>query len=91
MRRVKAYHILGKMLEDATPEQAEAISIAQNDIEFVYLMPKDMVAVVRCKDCMHMEFTPVKNRYCRAWGRIQTMGDDGFCNFGERKDGDGNG
>ena len=51
----------------------------------------DVVPVVRCKDCKHMEFTPVKNRYCRAWGRIQTMGDDGFCNFGERKDGDTDG
>lgn len=53
------------------------------------LVANGVVPVVRCKDCKHMEFTQVKNRYCRAWGRIQTMGDDGFCNFGERKDGDG--
>lgn len=46
----------------------------------------DLVEVIRCKDCMHMEYTAVKNRYCRAWGRIQTMGDDGFCNFAERRD-----
>jgi hypothetical protein len=51
MKRSEAYHILGKMWENATTEQAEALSIAQNDIEFVDLMPKDMVAVVRCKDC----------------------------------------
>lgn len=53
MTRVEAYHILGKMWEDATQEQAEAISMAQNDIEFVDLMQDDIVAVVRCKDCKH--------------------------------------
>lgn len=51
MKRVEAYHILAKMWDDATPEQREAIDIATDDIEFVDLMPNDMVAVVRCKDC----------------------------------------
>lgn len=41
MTRAEAYHILGKMWEDATAEQAEAISMAQNDLEFVDLMLDD--------------------------------------------------
>ena len=41
--------------------------------------------VVRCKDCKHMEVTPDELRWCNAWGGINGMGDDGFCNYGERK------
>ena len=44
------------------------------------------VPVVRCKDCKHMNVVGVGYRWCKAWERIQTMGDDGFCCFGERKD-----
>ena len=48
----------------------------------------DAVEVVRCKDCMHMEHTPDGLRWCNVWGGINGMGDEGFCNYGERKDGD---
>lgn len=45
----------------------------------------DVVPVVRCKDCKHM--SPMSNciRYCEAWGGVNGMGDDGFCNYGERR------
>ena len=46
----------------------------------------DAVPVVRCKDCKHMRITGIGFRWCEVWERIQTMGDDGFCNFGERKE-----
>ena len=48
----------------------------------------EYVEVVRCKDCKHMNVVGVGYRWCKAWERIQTMGDDGFCCFGERKDND---
>lgn len=48
----------------------------------------DAVPVVRCKDCKHMAVTGIGFRWCKSWERIQTMGDDGFCNFGERRDND---
>lgn len=48
----------------------------------------NFVEVVRCKDCKHMNITGIGFRWCQAWERIQTMGDDGFCCFGERKDND---
>lgn len=90
MTRVEAYHILGKMWEDATTEQAEAISMAQNDIEFVDLMPDDMVAVVRCKDCRWSRTNQKDDAdvyYCELrTGRAYHSGD--FCSLGERKDGD---
>lgn len=45
----------------------------------------DAVEVVRCKDCKHMAVVGVGYRWCKAWERIQTMGDDGYCCFGERR------
>ena len=89
MKRSEAYHILGKMWEDAAPEQAEAISMAQSDIEFVDLMPKDMVAVVRCKDCwsaMEMEGFMGGVLYCKFWGH--DIDEACFCYYGQRKGGD---
>ena len=46
MTKIEAYRILSKMWNDATPEQDEAINIAMDCIEFVDLMPENMVAVV---------------------------------------------
>lgn len=46
---------------------------------------RDAVVVVRCKDCEHMKVVGHGFRWCVAWERIQTMGDEGFCNFGERR------
>lgn len=45
----------------------------------------DLVAVVRCKDCKHMEVTPDCLRWCHVWNGINGMGDDGFCSYGERR------
>lgn len=80
MKRSEAYHILGKMWEDATPEQAEAISIAQDDIEFVDLMPEDMVFVVRCKDCKHWAHGDCY--------RLELSRPNDFCSYGERREDD---
>ena len=44
----------------------------------------DAVEVVRCKDCKHM-YRRKGLRWCDAWGEINGMGDDGFCNYGERR------
>ena len=53
-------------------------------------MPKgitaDAVEVVRCKDCRHMEKSQY-GRYCQIWGMYNGYGDDGFCCYGERKEG----
>ena len=43
------------------------------------------VEVVRCKDCKHMIIEPL-GRYCPVWRAHNGMGDEGFCNYGERKD-----
>lgn len=47
-------------------------------------LPKG-VEVVRCKDCKHMEITPDNLRWCNAWNGINGMGDEGYCNYGERR------
>ena len=46
----------------------------------------DAVEVVRCKDCQHMEKSQY-GRYCQIWGMYNGHGDDGFCCYGERKEG----
>lgn len=47
----------------------------------------DAVEIVRCKDCRHMT---LENgiRWCNVWDRPNGYGDDGFCNYGERRDDD---
>ena len=55
----------------------------------------DAVEVVRCRDCKHKGWAqePCHGRpvdFCRVWDScVDNL--DGFCNYGERKDGDGNG
>lgn len=49
----------------------------------------DAVEVCYCKDCKHMEITPEGLRWCNAWNGINGMGDDGYCNYGERRCEDG--
>ena len=46
----------------------------------------DAVEVVRCKDCKHMKIDRNGYRWCLVWTGINGMGDEGFCNYGERKD-----
>ena len=48
------------------------------------LVANGVVPVVRCKDCKHMNMTG-HYLWCKAWERIQTMGEEGFCCFGERR------
>lgn len=55
---------------------------------FNYMVKKtesgNLVEVVRCKECKHM--IPQSNtRYCTVWNGANGMGDDGYCNYGERR------
>jgi hypothetical protein len=45
------------------------------------------VEVVRCKDCVHQK-EHHNGRFCDVWCMFNGMGDEGFCNYGERKDND---
>ena len=40
--------------------------------------------LVRCKECVHME-SRFGARYCKVWTMFNGMGDEGFCNYGERE------
>ncbi len=56
MTRAEAYWILHEMMvETFSVDQSKALSMALHDIQFVDLMPGDVVPVVRCKDCIHCE------------------------------------
>lgn len=44
----------------------------------------DAVEVVRCRDCKHM-IPQSHMRYCTVWHGANGMGDEGFCNYGERR------
>lgn len=55
----------------------------------------DVVEVVRCKDCKYSEHWYRDKRLCRLWyGEEKPSApidvfDDGFCNYGERRECDG--
>ena len=50
----------------------------------------DAVPVTRCKDCKYMTQWAY-GRYCTVWDGVNGMGDDGFCNYGERRGDNNNG
>lgn len=50
-----------------------------------FLVANGVTIPVRCKDCKYMEKTPDGLRWCDVWSGINGMGDEGFCNYGERK------
>ena len=53
---------------------------------------KDEVMVIRCKDCKHQitkGYAQYRYRWCEVWKGINGMGDDGFCNYAERRTEDG--
>lgn len=58
--------------------------------QIAYAPTVDAVEVVRCKDCRHMEKSQY-GRYCQIWGMYNGHGDDGFCCYGEQKEGADNG
>lgn len=77
---------------------ANALIDSLYDNEFAMLCPLDEVSgvvdsqptvnaveVVRCKDCKHMEIAMGNLRWCNVWDSINGMGDDGYCNYGERR------
>ena len=49
----------------------------------------DVVPVVRCDNCRNMKLLDGAIRFCKIWNAPNGMGADGFCSYGERKDGDG--
>ena len=51
-----------------------------------HLIANGVTIPVRCKDCKRMEKTPYGLRLCHVWDGINGMGDEGYCNYGERKD-----
>ena len=48
----------------------------------------DAVKVVRCIDCQHFESTDPYEGWCHTWSDMTV--DDGYCSYGERKDGEQN-
>lgn len=91
MKRSEAWAVLGQLWDEANETQKEALQIAQDDIEFVDLMPNDMVHVVRCKDCKHCELA-VADGYewylCKCEGGTWNKSDH-YCGYGERREEDG--
>ena len=73
------------LIQDAEPYLTWDMLAAINNADTV-----DAVPVVRCRDCKHM-IPQSHTRYCTVWNAVNGMRDDGFCNYGERKEGADNG
>ena len=79
--------------------QNKAVDIFRQGRNFVAEMPTiDAVPVVRCKDCKYRyeyedwDRSRQESFVCHECRLHQKdFGEDGFCSYGERKDGDGNG
>ena len=82
----------GKLIE--LLESAEsAVYWNSSDKGFIEKIAEHLIAngvtiPVRCKDCKYREVTPDSLRWCYVWNGINGMGDEGFCNYGERIDND---
>lgn len=59
------------------------IAVVRQNIEDALTV--DAVEVVRCKDCKNMLVSDKGFRFCNVWCNINGMGDDGYCNYGERR------
>lgn len=73
---------------DALEKQMRRTSPPIANLPMLRAMPTvDAVEAVRCKYCRHMT---LENgiRWCNVWDRPNGYGDDGFCNYGERRDDD---
>ena len=85
------YSVYKGKLTAGAPSSANALYKANDIYSAIDNAPAvDVVTVVRCKDCKHMEIDR-GGRFCHVWGGYNGMGDDGFCNYGERKEGADNG
>ena len=96
MERHEAYWHLHELWSYVGEEYREALTIAMHDIEFVDLMPKDMVAVVRCKECKHNYGLTHGGEYCSVdilceYWATDGMHENDYCSRGKRKDGETNG
>ena len=79
---------LSEAIYDNVPAPYEDASWAKENClaEIEAAQTVDAVPVVRCRECKHM-IPQSHTRYCTVWNAVNGMGDDGFCNYGERKEG----
>lgn len=70
-------------------------TIGYRKIDLSNFQTVDAIPVVRCGECVHQyrqDYGPLAGaRFCNVWCMINGMGDDGFCNYGEPKEGADNG
>ena len=58
--------------------------------DFIRNLPSaDVPQIVRCRDCKYFEQDGPYDGWCHGWSGM--IVDDGYCSFGERKDGDTDG
>ena len=50
-----------------------------------FLIANGVTIPVRCKECIHMK-ERFNARYCEVWTTFNGMGDEGFCNYGLRRE-----
>ena len=78
---------LSEAIYDNVPAPYEDASWAKENClaEIEAAQTVDAVPVVRCRECQHM-IPQSHTRYCTVWNAVNGMGDEGFCNYGERKE-----
>ncbi len=81
------------MYKDAEAHPGHTFWTTQHEA-LMHIPAADVVEVVRCKDCKYSEHWYRDKRLCRLWYGEEKppspidVFDDGFCNYGERREDD---
>ena len=86
MSRLIDADALKSYMDECSKESKFRVYYAYAESFINYAPTIDAVPVVRCRECKHM-IPQSHTRYCTVWNAVNGMGDEGFCNYGERKEG----
>lgn len=74
-------------LRRKTLENVRFSNLSETDKQCIYAVFAEKKPV-HCKDCRWTKLLGNGYRYCLVWRGVNSLGDDGYCNYGERKNDD---
>lgn len=72
-------------LRRKTLENVRFSNLSETDKQCIYAVFAEKKPV-HCKECRWMKLLGNGYRYCLVWRGVNSLGDDGYCNYGERID-----
>ena len=72
------------MLREQLIELIEQAYFCDIDSLVNHLIANGVTIPVKCGECKHMK-RQMGGNYCKIWQHYNSHGDDGYCNYGERR------